>query len=205
MENMEIERKFLVKKIPDNLDTYERMDMIKGYLNTAPVVRVRKENDDYVLTYKGSGLLSHSEYNLPLNKESFEHLLKKCDGIIISKSRYKIPIENNLTAELDIFKGDLDSLKLVEVEFGSVEEANNFIPPEWFGEDVTTDGRYHNSYIYPSTDYLSGDTKKGLELLLKSFLFFYFMYTVFNPGKYTVCFLSPQFIKCKLRFNQMLI
>ena len=147
MENIEIERKFLVKKIPDNLDTYERIDMIQGYLNTAPVVRVRKENDDYVLTYKGSGLLSHSEYNLPLNKESFEHLLKKCDGIIISKSRYKIPLENGLIAELDIFKGDLDSLKLVEVEFGSVEEANNFIPPEWFGEDVTTDGRYHNSYI----------------------------------------------------------
>lgn len=147
MENIEIERKFLVKKIPDNLDTYERIDMTQGYLNTAPVVRVRKENDDYVLTYKGSGLLSHSEYNLPLNKEAFEHLLKKCDGIIISKSRYKIPLKNNLTAELDIFKGDLDSLKLVEVEFDSVEEANNFTPPEWFGEDVTTDGRYHNSYI----------------------------------------------------------
>ena len=147
MENIEIERKFLVKKIPDNLDTYERIDMIQGYLNTAPVVRVRKENDDYVLTYKGSGLLSHSEYNLPLNKEAFEHLLKKCDGIIISKSRYKIPLDNNLTAELDIFKGDLDSLKLVEVEFKSVEESNNFTPPEWFGEDVTTDGRYHNSYI----------------------------------------------------------
>ena len=147
MENIEIERKFLVKEIPDNLDTYERIDMTQGYLNTDPVVRVRKENDDYVLTYKGSGLLSHSEYNLLLNKEAFEHLLKKCDGIIISKSRYKIPIENNLTAELDIFKGDLDSLKLVEVEFGSVEEANNFIPPEWFGEDVTTDNRYHNSYI----------------------------------------------------------
>ena len=147
MENIEIERKFLVKEIPDNLDTYERIDMTQGYLNTSPVVRVRKENDDYILTYKGSGLLSHSEYNLPLNKEAFEHLLKKCDGIIISKSRYKIPIENNLTAELDIFKGDLDSLKLVEVEFDSVEEADNFTPPEWFGEDVTTDGRYHNSYI----------------------------------------------------------
>jgi adenylate cyclase len=147
MENIEIERKFLVKEIPDNLDTYERIDMTQGYLNTSPVVRVRKENDDYVLTYKGSGLLSHSEYNLPLNKESFDHLLKKCDGIIISKSRYKIPLKNNLTAELDIFKGDLESLKLVEVEFDSVEEANNFIPPEWFGEDVTTDNRYHNSYI----------------------------------------------------------
>lgn len=147
MENIEIERKFLVKKIPDNLDTYERIDMTQGYLNTSPVVRVRKENDDYVLTYKGSGLLSHSEYNLPLNKDAFEHLLKKCDGIIISKSRYKIPLKNNLTAELDIFKGDLDSLKLVEVEFDSVEEAANFTPPEWFGEDVTTDSRYHNSYI----------------------------------------------------------
>ena len=147
MENIEIERKFLVKEIPDNLDTYERIDMTQGYLNTAPVVRVRKENDDYILTYKGNGLLSHSEYNLPLNKDAFEHLLKKCDGIIISKSRYKIPLENNLTAELDIFKGDLDSLKLVEVEFDSVEEADNFTPPEWFGEDVTTDGRYHNSYI----------------------------------------------------------
>lgn len=147
MENIEIERKFLINEIPSDLDVYERIDMIQGYLNTNPVVRIRKENDDYVLTYKGSGLLSHSEYNLPLDKESFNHLLKKCDGIIISKSRYKIPLENGLIAELDIFKGDLDSLVLVEVEFKSVEDANAFIPPSWFGMDVTTDNRYHNSYI----------------------------------------------------------
>lgn len=147
MENIEIERKFLVRNIPDNLEGYEKIDMTQGYLNTDPVVRIRKENDDYVLTYKGSGLLSRSEYNLPLNKESFEHLLKKCDGIIISKSRYKIPLENGLVAELDIFNGDLHSLVLVEVEFKSVEDANAFIPPSWFGADVTTDNRYHNSYI----------------------------------------------------------
>ena len=147
MENIEIERKFLVKEIPDKLDTFERIDMTQGYLNTNPVVRIRKENDNYVLTYKGSGLLSRSEYNLPLNEESFNHMIKKCDGIIISKSRYKIPIKNNLIAELDIFKGDLDSLVLVEVEFKSVEDANAFIPPSWFGMDVTTDNRYHNSYI----------------------------------------------------------
>ena len=120
MENIEIERKFLVKEIPDKLDTFERIDMTQGYLNTNPVVRIRKENDDYVLTYKGSGLLSRSEYNLPLDEESFNHLIKKCDGIIISKSRYKIPLKNNLIAELDIFKGDLDSLKQVQLEFNSV-------------------------------------------------------------------------------------
>ena len=100
MENMEIERKFLVKKIPDNLDTYERIDMIQGYLNTAPVVRVRKENDDYVLTYKGSGLLSHSEYNLPLNKESFEHLLKNVTVSLSQRAdikfRLKIILQRNL-------------------------------------------------------------------------------------------------------------
>ena len=147
MENIEIERKFLVKEIPDNLNNFEKTDMTQGYLNTAPVVRIRRENDDYVLTYKGSGLLSHSEYNLPLNEESFNHLLKKCDGIIISKTRYKIPIKNYLVAELDIFKGELESLTLVEVEFKSIDEAKSFIPPSWFGEDVTSDKRYHNSYI----------------------------------------------------------
>ena len=147
MENIEIERKFLVKEIPDNLNNFEKTDMTQGYLNTAPVVRIRRENDDYVLTYKGSGLLSHSEYTLPLNEESFNHLLKKCDGIIISKTRYKIPIKNDLVAELDIFKGELESLTLVEVEFKSIDEAKSFIPPSWFGEDVTSDKRYHNSYI----------------------------------------------------------
>ena len=147
MENIEIERKFLVKEIPDNLNNFEKTDMTQGYLNTAPVVRIRRENDDYVLTYKGSGLLSHSEYNLPLNEESFNHLLKKCDGIIISKTRYKIPIKNDLVAELDIFKGELANLTLVEVEFTSIDEAKSFIPPSWIGEDVTSDKRYHNSYI----------------------------------------------------------
>ena len=147
MENIEIERKFLVKEIPDNLNNFEKTDMTQGYLNNAPVVRIRRENDDYVLTYKGSGLLSHSEYNLPLNEESFNHLLKKCDGIIISKTRYKIPIKNDLVAELDIFKGELVGLTLVEVEFTSIAEAKSFIPPSWFGEDVTSDKKYHNSYI----------------------------------------------------------
>lgn len=147
MENIEIERKFLVKEIPANLDAYKKIEIIQGYLNTNPVVRVRKENDEYVLTYKGSGLLAHSEYNLPLNMESFDSLIKKCDGIIISKTRYKIPIQSGFVAELDIFKNNLSGLVLVEVEFDSVDDANAFTPPNWFGEDVTSDKHFHNSYI----------------------------------------------------------
>ena len=34
---------------------------------------------------------------------------------------------------------------MAEVEFSSIEMANAFIPPEWFGEDVTMNPKYHNS------------------------------------------------------------
>ena len=149
---MEIERKFLVDKLPDDLSKYNCIEMEQGYLNTAPVVRVRRENDDYVLTYKGDGLMARREENLPLNKESFENLISKCDGRIISKTRYVIPLDEKLKAELDVFHKDLDGLVIVEVEFESIEEAESFNPPEWFGLDVTMDGKYHNSYLSSADD-----------------------------------------------------
>jgi len=147
---MEIERKFLVKNMPDDLENYEYIDMVQGYLSVAPVVRVRREGERYVLTYKGGGMMARREENLPLDEKSFNHLLKKCDGIIINKRRYIIPLGNdygNLIAELDIFKDDLKGLTLVEVEFESIEAAEGFKAPDWFGEDVTYDGKYHNSYM----------------------------------------------------------
>ena len=87
------------------------------------------------------------EYNLPLTKESYGHLLPKIDGLLIAKTRYLIPLNERLTAELDIFEKDLAPLTLVEVEFDSVEEADKFTAPDWFGEDVTNSGKYHNSYL----------------------------------------------------------
>lgn len=140
---MEIERKFLIKEMPD-LNAYEHKDITQGYLNTNPVVRVRRDGDKYYMTYKGQGLLAREEYNLPLNKEAFEHMLPKCDGRIIDKTRYLIPYDK-YTIELDVFHGDHAPLIMAEVEFESIEEATDFTVPEWFGEDVTNDKRYHNS------------------------------------------------------------
>ena len=142
---MEIERKYLVKTLPDHLD--ESKKIAQGYLCTEPVVRIRRSNDDYYLTYKGDGLMVREEYNLPLTKESYGHLLPKIDGLLIAKTRYLIPLNEHLTAELDIFEKDLAPLTLVEVEFDSVEEADKFTAPDWFGEDVTNSGKYHNSYL----------------------------------------------------------
>ena len=147
MNNVEIERKFKIKSLPENLDQYKSCTIEQAYVCTAPVIRVRKQDDNYILTYKGGGMMARSEYNLPLGKEGYEHMLKKADGNVITKTRYFIPLENALTAELDVFEGMFEGLVFVEVEFESVDEANSFVPPEWFDEDVTDDRRYHNSYL----------------------------------------------------------
>ena len=142
----EIERKFLVDELPANLDEYDFHDLEQGYLNTAPVVRVRKEDDTYYLTYKGRGFIEREEYNLPLTEEAYLHLVAKSDGKIISRRRYLIPF-NGYTIELDVFKEPFAPLVLAEVEFQTLEEANAFVPPAWFGRDVTLEPEYTNSYL----------------------------------------------------------
>ncbi|MCR4651393.1 MAG: CYTH domain-containing protein [Lachnospiraceae bacterium] len=139
---MEIERKYLVEKLPE-LGGYKSHKIEQAYLNTSPVVRIRMQDNEYYLTYKGEGLMAREEYNLPLNKQSFHHLIKKADGRTIKKTRYLIPYEK-YTIELDVFEGDHAPLILAEVEFSTIDEANTFTPPNWFGQEVTEDPKYHN-------------------------------------------------------------
>ena len=89
--------------------------------------------------------LAREEYNLPLNKEAYEHLIKKADGNIITKKRYEIPDGNGYTIELDIFEGLFAGTILAEVEFPTIEAANSYSAPSWFIDDVTNDPAYHNS------------------------------------------------------------
>ena len=133
--------------VPFDLSSYPCRKIEQGYLSTAPVVRIRRDNNDYILTYKSKGMMIREEYNLPLTKESYEHLKEKIDGRLITKKRYVIPLKDFLFIELDIFSGDLAPLMLAEVEFPDEETANHFTPPEWFGEDVTFSSSYHNSTL----------------------------------------------------------
>lgn len=158
---MEIERKFTVKKLPDSLSQYPCRIIEQAYLNTDPVVRIRRQDNDYYLTYKGKGLMAREEYNLPLNELSYYHLRDKADGNVISKKRYVIPIEHptfvsdcienadqiSLCVELDIFDEPFAPLVIAEVEFPSEETANAFVPLDWFDQDVTNDPSYHNSNL----------------------------------------------------------
>lgn len=146
---MEIERKFLIdpEKIPGKLEDYPSLKIEQGYLCTAPVVRIRRQNDEYYLTYKSKGMMAREEYNLPLTKEAYEHLKPKADGLVISKTRYLIPEKDGLTIELDVFHDTYEGLFLAEVEFPDEETAVAYIPPAWFGEDVTHSDKYHNSVL----------------------------------------------------------
>ena len=149
---MEIERKYLISEISFDLSGFKRRHIEQGYLCTEPVVRIRQDNDKYELTYKSKGLMVREEYNMPLTKDAYEHLKTKVDGRIISKDRYMIPLCANLMIELDVFEnifqeGTNKPLILAEVEFPDVEDANAFVPPKWFGEDVTYSSKYHNSNL----------------------------------------------------------
>ena len=144
---MEIERKYLISSVPFDLSSYPCRKIEQGYLSTAPVVRIRRDNNDYILTYKSKGMMIREEYNLPLTKESYEHLKEKIDGRLITKKRYVIPLAGGLRAELDLFEGTFDGLRIVEVEFPTEKDANAFTAPAWFGEEVTFSCAYHNSTL----------------------------------------------------------
>ncbi len=142
---MEIERKYLIRQLPFSPESYPFHLIQQAYLNTDPVIRIRREDNSYYLTYKSKGLMSREEYNLPLTAEAYEHLKPKADGILITKDRYVIPEKGGLFIELDIFHGEYEGVLLAEVEFPTEEAANAYTAPEWFGEDVTYSTKYHNS------------------------------------------------------------
>lgn len=156
---MEIERKFTIRSLPEDLSRYECKELEQGYLCTHPVVRVRKsvKNGDakYILCYKSKlGLEQKAdataqvcrEEEMPLTKESYEKLLSKVDGRVITKTRYLIPYDV-YTIELDVFAGELAGLVFAEVEFPDEETSATFAMPEWFAEDVTFDDRFKNNRL----------------------------------------------------------
>ena len=144
---MEIERKFLVN--PDgipSLEDYPKHEMAQGYISTDPVVRIRRSDEKFILTVKSGGLLSREEFEMFLTKDQFTGLSVHVQGLIIEKTRYLIPC-SPYTIELDMFHGDLEGLLYAEVEFPSIEEANAFTPPAWFGREVTEDGSFTNAAL----------------------------------------------------------
>ena len=145
----EIERKFLVKHLPDQIDSYPQSTIRQGYLITTDdgiELRVRQKAERFFQTIKMGKGLSRTEIEIPLSGDQFNALWPHTTGRRVSKIRYKVPVGDH-TAELDCFDGDLADLEMVEVEFSSVEASQQFTPPAWFGSEVTEDERYKNKWL----------------------------------------------------------
>lgn len=149
---MEIERKYLVNSLPEGLDAYPHVEIEQGYLCTSPTLRIRRAGEAYILTVKEkvrteSTAIQNREEEFALTADRYAHLRTKCDGQLIRKTRYRVPLDGGLTAELDVFHGAHAGLLLVEVEFPTLQAADAFVAPAWFGPDVSLDHRYRNSYL----------------------------------------------------------
>lgn len=149
---MEIERKFLIhENIIYNLKLWKfnKIDIMQGYVAMDDnEVRVRKVITDSrvncFMSIKSKGNVVRKEIEFPLPHSTFNKLIEMKKGNTIEKSRYLVPLENGEVAELDIYKGKLLGLYTVEVEFESQEQAKAFVPPKWFGKEITFDKRYKN-------------------------------------------------------------
>ncbi|WP_026767343.1 CYTH domain-containing protein [Selenomonas ruminantium] len=140
---MEIERQFWVEKLPQLPDTYEELQ--QGYISLLPEIRIRRIGDShFILTVKRGAGLVREEWETDISRQEYENLAARLytGTRMIEKRRYHIALQDGLVAELHVHGGHLAGFNYVEVEFSTVEKAKAFVPPEWFGREVTEDARF---------------------------------------------------------------
>jgi adenylate cyclase len=145
----EIERKFLVRKMPGDLANYPHNEISQGYLvslDDGLQVRLRKAGERCSLTFKrGTGNV-REEREVELTVAQFEALWPATEGKRLLKTRYEIPLSDRIV-EIDLYHERHEGLIVAEVEFDEEEAAKTFQPPSWLGDDVTGDPRYSNQLL----------------------------------------------------------
>jgi CYTH domain-containing protein len=143
---IEVERRFLVDELPTMLDRGSAIE--QGYLMTTPAaVRVRRRDTTFTLTIKTGSGVARTEIEREITADEFDALWAVATALRISKRRHLVALASGHVAELDLFEGALDQRRIVEVEFDSTAAAHDFVPPAWFGREVTDDGRYTNAAL----------------------------------------------------------
>ncbi|WP_146345616.1 CYTH domain-containing protein [Falsiphaeobacter marinintestinus] len=148
-DGVEIERKFLVRCLPD-LGDARRAVIRQGYLtqpSDSVEIRLRQKDEACFLTLKSDGGTVRVERETEISQAQFDTLWPETEGRRVEKERWTGELPGDLKFELDLFSGALDSLRLVEVEFESESTATAFTAPDWFGADVTQDKRFKNKAL----------------------------------------------------------
>lgn len=142
----EIERKFLIKRLPPSLKRARRFLIAQGYLSAETGgrhVRLRKKGKTASLTFKVGRGNAREEREIRLSSKQFATLWPATRGRRLRKMRYEIPWKKH-KIEIDIYRGENDGLVVAEVEFTSHAARRRFKPPGWFGREVTGERRYSN-------------------------------------------------------------
>jgi len=139
---IELERTFLAKYLPEDLMSSESKEVIDIYIPqdaNHPCLRLRKNGGTYEMTKKSpikkEDATIQKEQTIILSQSEFE-TLSKVEGKKIHKVRYNFKY-NDHVAEFDMFQDDLEGLVLVDFEFESEEEKNNFEIPDFCLVDIS--------------------------------------------------------------------
>lgn len=148
--SLEIERKFMVAEgwqVPPGTTGEQLRQAYLSPPGAAVEFRVRARRDVHVMTVKTfdatSGAMVRQEVEFEIDEAVFTQLWELAGGDCLSKYRWNVPLERHV-ATVDVYDGHLAGRRVVEVEFDSVEEAESFRPPDWFGEEVTGSPAWSN-------------------------------------------------------------
>jgi adenylate cyclase len=146
VKSREIERKFLIKRLPSKLTRFRHYRIAQGYLAYEPRgrhVRLRKKGTVPTITFKVGRGTAREEREVRLSTKQFAVLWPATAGRRLRKVRYEIPWKK-LTIEIDVYRGWNEGLIVAEVEFRSMAACRKFKPPGWFGAEITGVRRYSN-------------------------------------------------------------
>ena len=145
-DGMEIERKFVLREVPDRALLGRGVAIAQGYLQSG--LRLRRKGERCFLTLKGAGALSHEEWETEMPGWAYERLWPLTEGRRLEKTRYEVA-DGEHTLEVDEYHGRLTGLWTLECEFPSEAAAHVFALPAWAATalDVTEDYSYRNSNL----------------------------------------------------------
>lgn len=131
---MEIERKFLVKTLPDLSGkaplVYKRYFL---YVGDEYEIRIQQKGEAYELERKGrKGDISNLKNSFPISSLEFEHLKSFCSS---SLERESYNLDKDVS--IKIYHGTYEKLIRAEFEFNSEDDAKSFIPPSWCNAEIT--------------------------------------------------------------------
>jgi len=134
--NIEIERKFLISKMPD-LSKYQSIKYERYYIyrDDAVEMRIQKKGSKFEIERKEMvNKLSTKKTRLDISESEFEKLKTFGSDVIIRES-YNLSFNPDIS--IKVYHGKYEGLKKVEVEFNSEEEAESFQVPDWYGDEIT--------------------------------------------------------------------